>query len=89
MSTPASQFAARDVVASLLRATAETLDLDSATLDEHTDLLSTGRLDSAAMMSLVAFIEDEFGVTLTIDDIVPENFASVSQMKQLLARALG
>ena len=86
MSTPASRFATSDVVGDLLRATAETLDLDPTKLDQHTDLLKTGRLDSVAMMSLVAFIEDQYGVTLTIEDIVPENFSSVVRMEALLAR---
>lgn len=68
----------------LLRVVAETLDIEGSVLSLDTDLLATGRLDSLAMVTLVAFLEDEVGVSITIDQLVPENFASVRRMTELV-----
>jgi acyl carrier protein len=67
----------------LLGVVAETLDLDLSELNLDTDLLATGRLDSVAMVTLVAFLEDEAAVSITIDQLVPENFASVRRIAEL------
>jgi acyl carrier protein len=70
--------------AKMLAVVAETLDADISDIDLDTELLQTGRLDSLAMLALVAFLEDELGVKLAIDQIVPENFSSVRQMTKLV-----
>ena len=72
--------------ARLLATVAETLDVDVSDIDLDTELLKTGRLDSLAMVALVAFLEDDLGVKLGIDQIVPENFASVRQMTRLIGQ---
>jgi acyl carrier protein len=48
------------------------------------DLLSEGIIDSLGILQLVAFIEDRFGVQVADEDVVLENFQSVSALKRYL-----
>jgi acyl carrier protein len=41
-------------------------------------LLESGILDSVAVMQLVAFLERTYGITVADDDLVPENFDSLT-----------
>lgn len=41
------------------------------------DLFDSGVLDSAAVLSVVLFIEQEFAITIPDEDLLPENVASV------------
>ena len=50
------------------------------------DLLSSGMLDSFDITTLVAAIEEQYGVTLEGDDIVPENFRNVEAIVRLIAK---
>ncbi len=41
-------------------------------------LLDRGIIDSVAMVDLIAFLEKTFGISVSDDDMTPENFDSVS-----------
>lgn len=43
-------------------------------LDPDESLISSGVIDSLAILRLIAFVEDTFGVTVADEDVVPENF---------------
>lgn len=47
---------------------------------EHDDLLEAG-LDSMAIMRLVLFIENEFGVVLPDDELAPENLQTLKRLE--------
>ena len=49
-------------------------------LGENTSLLESGIVDSIGILEIVAFIEQTFAVTVSDDDLVPENFGSISGM---------
>ena len=53
------------------------------------DLLATGVLDSLGLMQLVLFIEERLGVKVPDEDVVIENFRSVSALTAYLARLDG
>jgi len=53
-------------------------------IDYEEDLLSEGIIDSLGILQLVAFIEDEFGVHIEDEDVVLENFQSVSALTNYL-----
>lgn len=57
-----------------------------ASIDENTKLVEDKVLDSLAMISLVAELSDEFDVEITARDIVPENFATVKAIVDMLER---
>lgn len=56
-------------------------------LDSSEDLLSSGVLDSLAILQLVSFIEKQFQRDIPVDDIVYENFYSVDAIVGYLATA--
>lgn len=47
-------------------------------------LLRNGLIDSIGIAELVEFIEDEYGVQLTLDELVVENFGTVGQIAALV-----
>ena len=46
-------------------------------LDTSEDLLSSGVLDSLAILQLVSFVEKHFNCSIPVEDIVYENFNSI------------
>lgn len=56
----------------------------NAKLNEDDDLLSSGILDSLGILQLVSFIEKTFGIRIPDEDVVFDNFQSVSAMTAYL-----
>jgi acyl carrier protein len=56
-------------------------------LTEETPLVSTGRLDSFGIVELVAFIEDQYGVRLRDEDVVPAAFETLGSIASIVDRA--
>lgn len=48
--------------------------------DDSEDLLGSGILDSLGMVQLIAFVENEFNVQVGPEDMVIENFMTVSHI---------
>lgn len=53
---------------------------------ECTTLIDDGILDSFAILSIVSEIEDEFGVSLTPAEIIPDNFNSAESLWKMIER---
>jgi acyl carrier protein len=45
-----------------------------------------GLIDSTAIMELVVWVEDTFGFTVELDDIIPDNFGSVHQLARWIQK---
>lgn len=58
-------------------------DVDFA---KETALIDDGVLDSFDIVSLVGELNDNFGVEINVDDLLPENFNSADAMVELVAR---
>lgn len=56
-------------------------DIDFET---ETELVTNGVLDSFDIVSLVAQLNDEFDITIGIDDLEPENFDNIDAMIALI-----
>jgi acyl carrier protein len=54
--------------------------------DYKTPLLDTGLLDSLGILDVVEFVEQQFGIPLSDDDLVPENFQTVERLSTFLAK---
>ena len=61
----------------------EELD-DPLTADEN--LLESGLIDSLGIMKLVAFLEDEFNVSIPPEDLIIENFMTIGHMSAYLSK---
>ena len=59
---------------------------DGVDYESCTTLIDDGILDSLAIISLVAEIEDEFDVQIPTVEIVPENFNSAKAIWDLIVR---
>lgn len=57
-----------------------------ARLDEKEDLIETGTLDSLAILQLVAYITEAFGIEVPDEDVVYENFHSVEAINGYLQK---
>lgn len=66
------------VAASLAEFIARETGVD--TLDETQDLIDSGLLDSLLIMSVVAFVENRFGIRTAPSEITPSRFRSVSTL---------
>jgi acyl carrier protein len=55
-------------------------------LSETDSLLDAGVLDSMAIVKLIAFLEERFGVTLSDDEFDPENFETLAAIDALVER---
>ena len=55
---------------------------------DKTSFLGEGIVDSMNVLELVSFVEDNFGISVPDEDIIPENFDSVHNMAQYVARTI-
>ena len=62
---------------------ANALHLDVPASD--TDLFETGILDSLAFVQLLVHLEEEFGVTTSVEDLELDNFRSVDSIAAFVA----
>ena len=56
------------------------VDLGKKSLVPDEDLLEQGILDSIGIMKLIVFIEENFGIQVEDEEIIPENFQSLNSM---------
>lgn len=52
---------------------------------EEESLVESGIIDSVGIMKLVDFIEQELGVTIGDDELLPENFETLDDISRLVA----
>jgi len=57
-------------------------DTDKISVDTH--LFEKGIIDSTGVLELVAFIEENFKVTVSDDELVQDNFSSLSAIDKFL-----
>jgi acyl carrier protein len=57
----------------------------AATLTSDYRLIENDVLDSMAIFETVAFLEDQFGIEVQDDDLVPENFETISAIARLVS----
>jgi len=52
--------------------------------DDH--LLAAGVIDSLGVLEVVGFLEEDFGVSVVDDELVPENFKSIESLVSFVGR---
>ena len=66
--------------------------LASAAVDSFDDadsFLEKGIIDSTGILELVSFVEEEFKIEVKDEDLVPDNFDSVSRLSGYVTRKIG
>ena len=57
---------------------------DPAALTDTTPLLTTGILDSIAILKVVTFLEDQFGIVIQPHEAVVENLNTLSDIERFV-----
>ena len=61
---------------------------DDYALDDDMSFLDEGVVDSTGVVELVLFVEENFGIEVDDDEIVPDNFDSVNNLVAYIERKL-
>ena len=61
---------------------------DGYQLSDDVSFLEEGIVDSTGVLELVMFVEDTFDITVQDEEIVPENFDSVSRLTAYIRRKM-
>jgi acyl carrier protein len=67
----------------------EKITLDGEKIARDEDLLASDILDSMAIVELVSFLEARFGVQVSDDDLMPENFKTIDEIVTFVERTKG
>jgi acyl carrier protein len=59
-------------------------DKQDAPLEDEENLIDAGIVDSLGIFLLIAFIENEFAIKVQPEDVVLENFATISAISKLV-----
>ena len=59
---------------------------DGKDLDQDTSFLENGILDSTGIMELVAFVEKTYAIKVEDEELLPENFDTISAIAEYLKR---
>lgn len=61
-------------------------DCPGVDFEEESALVDDGVIESLDMVTIVADLMDAFDITITVDDLLPENFNTVDAMLALIER---
>ena len=59
-------------------------DLNGFKLSDTDSLIDSGVVDSFGIMSLIGFLEEKFVITVSGEDLMPENFDSISAISAMV-----
>jgi acyl carrier protein len=61
----------------------------TATIDPEENLLDRGAIDSVGLLNLITFVEQQTGIRVPEDEMIPENFESVVAIEAFVGRMKG
>ena len=61
---------------------------DDNGLKDDSSFLDEGVIDSTGVLELVAFLEEDFGITVEDDELVPENLDSIDNVVDYLGKKI-
>ena len=61
---------------------------DDNGLKDDASFLDEGVIDSTGVLELVAFLEEDFGITVEDDELVPENLDSIDNVVDYLGKKI-
>lgn len=60
--------------------------LSGEKLGDDDSFLEEGIIDSTGILELVAFLEENFGITVNDDELIPDNFDSINKAGVYISR---
>lgn len=62
---------------------------EDAALGDDDSFLESGIIDSTGVLEVVGFIEDEFDIEVLDEELIPDNFDSLSRLVDYVGRKQG
>ena len=62
---------------------------NSNDFDMATNIIEEGLVDSMAILTLVSFLENKYGVEIDFEEINPDNFANVGAIAKFIKKLIG
>lgn len=59
---------------------------DDDSLHDEVSFLGTGIIDSTGVLELVSFVQETYGIRVTDDELIPDNFDSLSKLESFIVR---
>ncbi|HVF18485.1 MAG TPA: acyl carrier protein [Steroidobacteraceae bacterium] len=59
---------------------------DESKLSDESSLMQTGTMDSTGILELIMFLEENFGIKVADDEMIPANLDSVENVVSYVAR---
>jgi acyl carrier protein len=59
---------------------------DGFDYDDDASFLELGIIDSFGVTELLSFVQEEFGISVRDDELLPDNFDSVSKLSSFVVR---
>ena len=57
-------------------------------INDEDQLIESGIIDSLGIMTLLVFLEEKFSLQISGDELLPENFGSITAIADLIDRQL-
>ena len=57
-------------------------------IQDDDSLITSGVIDSMGIISLLGFVEDKFSIEISSDELLPENFETLSTITDLVTRKM-
>ncbi len=54
--------------------------------DDDTSFLENGIIDSTGVLELVSFVQEKFGIRVSDDELIPNNFDSLSKIEAFIMK---
>ncbi len=61
---------------------------DDSNLGDEASFLSTGIIDSTGMLELVSFVEENYGISVEDEELVPDNLDSIQKLSVFVQKKL-
>ncbi len=59
---------------------------DDNTLGDDVSFLRTGIIDSTGVLELVSFVQEKFDITVSDEELLPENFDSLNKLAAFITK---
>jgi acyl carrier protein len=59
-----------------------------AQLSDSDSFLEKGIIDSTGMLELISFVEEQYGISISTEELIPENLDSIDRITRFLERKL-